>query len=194
MSLILGINLPDRLFIVADTRLTYKLGDGDFYQDNFLKIHTFNKSISLVTAGYSQLAGYLLRKLVKSRIIDKGIIYLRENINELLIQGLDDYLSEGGKYGRRVVMIFGGFDETKKKKINSSILGDFQSQGLLAQKGQILQQRFNRTVIEGLVREVVKSGTGRKVGKIGEVKKDTCFEVNLLLYLGKTFYYNGFYV
>lgn len=37
MSLILGINLPDKLFLAADTRLTHKLGDDDFYQDNFLK-------------------------------------------------------------------------------------------------------------------------------------------------------------
>lgn len=125
------------------------------------------------------MVGYLLRKLKSSKIIDNGIIVLRNNIEVFVKEQINKYLMLGESY-TSVVMIFAGFDIKHKKKINSTTLGNFYSKTLIGKEKGIVPQRLNRKVIEGLLKESSKRGTkGKKFGEIGEVLKDTEFEVDL---------------
>lgn len=155
MSLVLGVNLPDLLYLVADTRLTHKLNGENFYQDNFSKFYSFNEDISVVTAGNAKLANYLLRKISSAEILTKGFIHFENNIKSFLSTSINEYLSNGNGYAS-VFFIFAGFDKNAKKKINSSSLGKFYSNPLLKKKG-VQHQTMNKKIIEGLVGAILKN-------------------------------------
>lgn len=169
MSLILGVNLPDKLFLAADTRLTHKLNGENFYQDNFFKTFDFGEKINVAVAGSARLASFILQKINKSGIIRNEFIYFRNKIEDFLLEILDEYLFGGGKY-EKVVLIFGGYDTSIKKKVNSSIFGHFQSKGIKGKK-EVVRQSINHKVVEGLMKEFVKRG-------MGQITKDTEFEID----------------
>lgn len=169
MSLILGVNLPDKLFIAADTRLTHKINGENFYQDNFFKIFTFGEKITVATAGNARLASFILQKINKLEITQGGFTFFRSKIEDSLVKIIDEYLFNGGKY-EKVVLIFGGYDTDRKKKVNSSIFGDFQSKGIIGKKG-VVYQSINHRVLEGLMKEFVKIN-------MGQIPKDTEFEID----------------
>ena len=169
MSLILGVNLPDKLFLISDTRLTHITDGKKIYRNNFLKIFSYNEKITVAVAGNAVLANFILQKIRDSRIINNEILYFREKIESFLLKILNDYQTQGGQY-TNVVLIFGGYDVSKKKKINSSIFGDFQSRGIVGKK-DIIHQSINKKVIEGLMREFSKRG-------FAQIPKDTEFEID----------------
>ncbi|MCK4554501.1 hypothetical protein KAU19_06125 [Candidatus Parcubacteria bacterium] len=169
MSLILGVNLPDMLYLVSDTRLTHKLNGENFYQDNFSKFYSFNESISVIVAGDSNLANYLLNKISDSEIINKGFIYFENNIKEFLRNFADDYMRSGNKF-KPVFFIFAGFDKQGKKKINSSNFGRFYSEPIKHKTG-IQNQSINKKIMEGFVRVITTNNNS--------LPANTEFEIDL---------------
>lgn len=158
MSLILGINLPTRLFLAADTRLTTKLPSGIFkVEDNFWKAFSFSgDKISCVVAGNAKLASFVLNELEKSDISKTNIYTFRESINNYLSSIIDEYWKQGGEHVD-VAFIFGGYDDTRKKMINATVFGDVQSKGLINVQG-IKNQNVNNKVLEGLLRATLGKG------------------------------------
>lgn len=155
MSLILGVNLPNWLYLVADTRLTRKLNGENFYQDNFSKFYSFNEDISVVVAGNASLSNYLLNKIGNSEILDRGFINFENNIKSFLTASINEYLNDGNEY-KSVFFIFAGFDKQAKKKINSSTFGKFYSAPLMNKKG-IQKQSIDKKTIEGFVKELIRN-------------------------------------
>jgi hypothetical protein len=70
MSLILGLNLPQYLYLVSDTRLTIRNENTVEYKDNFCKFYSFNDSVSVVVAGSANLASFILNKLSESGFVN----------------------------------------------------------------------------------------------------------------------------
>ncbi len=64
MTLILGVHMATKTFLVSDTRLTRQMGDGSFkYEDTINKSFYLNKRTSGIAAGYVQLAAFVIKKL-----------------------------------------------------------------------------------------------------------------------------------
>ena len=155
MSLVLGVNLPDLLYLVSETRLTHKLNEENFYQDNFSKFYSFNENISVIVAGNANLANYLLNKIGGSEILAGEFINFENNIKNFLQTSINEYLRNGGEY-KSVFFIFAGFDKSAKKKVNSSNLGQFYSSPLLNKKG-VQNQVMNKKIIQGLLGAILKN-------------------------------------
>ncbi|WKZ29363.1 MAG: hypothetical protein QY323_01375 [Patescibacteria group bacterium] len=170
MSLILGVHLPNRLFLAADTRLTV-IKDGEkTYRDNFWKVADFGPQITCVVAGDAYLAGFILRKIAGSGIKHDNINQFRPWLEANLPTFIDAYLGEGGTY-KKVAMIFGGYDRTAKKKLNSSALGDAMSKPFVGKEGVVMDVATNRMVIDGLMREFARRG-------MEQIPKDAEFEID----------------
>ena len=120
MSLIFGINLSDRIYLSADTRLTTEKPDGTReFRDNTIKIIAFPSPIAVAVAGNTKAAKFIVQKLLKSesdQMLD--IRTLRENILNKIKPIVDELLSTGFSYNQaRVCLLFGGLNRNDKKKV-----------------------------------------------------------------------------
>lgn len=119
MSLIFGVNLCDRVYLVADTRVThFKIGyTRPVVSDNINKIEVLNDNdIIVAVAGSVGLAKHLVNELKKGDIVNHGINHLRDNIIEFIRPHIDVYLKKNKH--TKVCLLFGGIDRAKRKKIN----------------------------------------------------------------------------
>lgn len=175
MSLILGLNLPQYIYLVSDTRLTLKKENGNEYKDNFSKFYSFN-NFSVVVAGNAHLANFILKKIGESNLINYEFKTFEERIDEKIKSILSDYLSVGGEYAS-TYLIFAGFDKSAKKQINSSQYGKTLANTFIP--GQ--KQMINKEIIQKLVEAGVRNGPGDKKGEkgvIGSIEKDTILEID----------------
>lgn len=115
MSLIFGVNLSDRIYLSADTRLTVRNNkNGDIsFDDNVLKIELFSNDLAVAMAGDAKMASFLINKIFDSEVVKRGIRYCREHILNTITPFVDEYL-KSNKYSN-VVFIFGGLDRNGKK-------------------------------------------------------------------------------
>ena len=127
MTLIYGLCLPRKIYLVSDSRLTSN--DGTF-KDDFGKWLDLNPRLSTVVANSAHQASWMLRRMAKDirqdgwewdfSNLEK---YLHTNIEKLA----DEYYATTGEYGRSVNFIFGGFEKNKKLEIESAIMGEVMS-------------------------------------------------------------------
>jgi len=121
MSLIFGVNLSDRIYLSADTRLTIKDSKGKIsFNDNLLKVQFLSKEIAVAAAGDAKMASFLVDKLYKSKVVQKGIRYCREHITNTVATLVDEYL-QNNEYSK-VVFVFGGLNRDSKKVIDGKKL------------------------------------------------------------------------
>ena len=133
MSLIFGVSLCDRVYLVADTRVSYfKPGYAQpiVAGDNINKIEVLDDDgIIVAVAGSVGLSKYLINKLKKEDIVKHGINNLRENILDWIRINIDQYLKK--RPHASACLLFGGIDRTKRKKINGKrfieLVGEFQN-------------------------------------------------------------------
>lgn len=161
MSMILGVHLLERLYLVSDTRLTEgQLPDGTkVYSDDFIKFFPFNERIGVVAAGSALGASYILNKLVKQVSKLTSIDELMQLINDNLAKHISDFVNETGKYGE-IAFTIGGFNPHKlTKSIDVVKLGEAMSGQLVAAgEGSMMNQSIDSRLIAAMPR---LSGKGK---------------------------------
>jgi hypothetical protein len=117
MSFIIGVNLSDRIYLAADTRLTRKGVFGmKYFEDNTLKIKALADNIAVAAAGNASMAAFLIKGLLGSDILSNGIFHCREHIESVLRNLVDNYF-KNNEFAE-VVLIFGGTDKSRPKTID----------------------------------------------------------------------------
>ena len=116
MTLIFGINLSDRVYLAADTRLTQKKnGQISAVKDRLIKITPLNNDIAVAFAGDANMATYLSKGFLSYVGHDLDIRSLRANIENEVGQLVDEYWRDFDARAS-VVMIFAGLNRSEKKK------------------------------------------------------------------------------
>jgi hypothetical protein len=129
MSLIVGINLSDGVYLSADTRLTFEVNEKQEYLDNFLKIKPLSQEIAVAVAGDIEIASFIVRKIIKSDINKENIREFRKSIEKLIKELADEYQIKHKRL-RPVCFIFAGINRNQRKMIDMrkyhKIAQDFQ--------------------------------------------------------------------
>lgn len=117
MSLIFGINLCDRIYLAADSRVTKIRSDGsvESYRDEILKIEPISEGVSIATAGDIRMASFLVSKILQSELRNQDIRTIRLNIERFLPALVDRYYQKHGK--GEVCLLFGGVNKDAQKMI-----------------------------------------------------------------------------
>ena len=119
MTVILGINLSDKIYIAGDSRLSYEK-DGEIYtrHDNIQKVENLKgcPDISVGCAGDANFARFLHDKMSKKPFAGSSIATLRENVVEWLKPAADEYFTSKGY--SQVTLIFAGADKSTKKIVS----------------------------------------------------------------------------
>lgn len=172
MSLVFGLCLAKKIYLVSDSRLTYS--DGSF-KDDFSKWLDLNAHLSVVVANNAYLASWLLQKIKKDVQEDWDFsdldIYLKKNIKELATQ----FYSETGRTDYSVGMIFGGFDKTKKLTIDAGRLGQVMSSLVMAAgQGVKVNQSWDSQIRDAFTKTLFDaSAKGKQFGKGDVVEIDS---------------------
>lgn len=117
MSLILGINLSDRIYLAADTRITKtdKSGKITYFEDNFLKIAPLSSTVAVAAAGNARMASFIINELKLTGVANEGIRKCREAVEGKVREIVDAYFTRNAFAS--TVLIFGGINKGAKKKI-----------------------------------------------------------------------------
>lgn len=135
MTLIVGLNLSDKIYLAADTRVTITNQDGSgMLVDNIIKIvplygkHILDKQcdenvlLSMAVAGDVGLADFIKNKIkddLYSKKLNSDIRTLFQELNRDYFSVLADrWLSIGGQYGKSCAFIIGGYGTKNGRKID----------------------------------------------------------------------------
>ncbi len=158
MSIIFGLHLLNKLYLISDTRVTGKSQSGlATVQDDLLKVITLNKRISSIAAGNVSLAKYVLM-ILRSKINDKTYY---SDIQQLIKTDLEKiiitFVDETGLINRHSKVIIAGFNEKRGKLINSTKLGEAMSSSVKARGGGVItHQSVPHSIIEALLKNIKK--------------------------------------
>ena len=174
MSLIYGLCLPRKIYLVSDSRLTTRHSDGSItHSDDFGKWLDIVPKVAVVVANSAHQASWMLQKMLPE-IREKGMEwdfgdverYLKANLKRVATE----YYTETGFTSNSVSFIFGGFDHSKKLKIESSRMGNAMSAPIMrAGEGHTFTQTVDMDIINAF----------SKVLHEGPVEAGTMFEVDL---------------
>lgn len=154
MSLILGVHLSKKLYLISDTRVTTNKPSGLFEcKDDLLKCFYFNKRISSVAAGSAEQAYFILSELKKLTNKNTTITELEKLIENNLAEIIKAYVNEKGKYTQSA-FIFAGFDNHKGKEMNSSKLGSILSAPFIGKDGLSMNQHIDKEITDTLAKEI----------------------------------------
>lgn len=122
MTLILGINLTDSVYLAADTRVTRQKGERvvDMH-DNLFKLWSNADGVSCAVAGDAGLAQYLLRELRYQSFSRRGIDSVREHIEEFVYTTADKYWRDK-KTTTDATLMFAGSSPHKRAYIETSLV------------------------------------------------------------------------
>ena len=129
MTLIIALNLSDRIYIAGDTRVTF---DDGTTKDNALKVLPLidiakfpEHSIGVAVAGNVDFAAYLYQEVsagINNEILSPDIRKLAEQIKEFSEERIINWVNNGGRLDREVCILFAGTFAYRKKEINLDIL------------------------------------------------------------------------
>lgn len=176
MSLIFGLCLPRKVYLVSDSRLTSSDGS---YVDDFSKWLDLNPRLAVVVANSAYQASWILKKIMSDIRPTAGWDWGFTELESYLRANLEDYgnqfYAETGLIADSVSMIFGGFEKDKKLVLESARLGDVMAGPVKAAgEGVFVSQNVDMTIINAFM-EVLREAGAR--GQ--EVPSGTEFEVNL---------------
>jgi hypothetical protein len=155
MSIILGIHLLERVYLVSDTRVSYT--DSDEIKDDLIKAFVFNKRVSAIAAGRALASSFILNKLKLLTSEQTTISEFKRLINDRLRPLISDYVNTTGYHSGQVALIFGGFNFGNKKKIEASLLGN-------AMSAMVVKAGERRTVNQSIDKRL-KNSLGQLGGK-----------------------------
>lgn len=140
MSLILGVHLLERIYLVSDTRVSSS--DGTKHTDDLIKAFKINDRITALAAGNGLAASFALNQLKKLATDNTTIGEIKSIIESELKNIMSQYVNTTGMYGQ-VALIFGGFNHDRKKKIEVSTLGNAMSAMVIPHEGQMVRQSID---------------------------------------------------
>lgn len=132
MSLIFGINLSDKIYLIADTRASKVDSSGKilYVKDNVMKIQQLTNDYAVVCGGDVHLIKYIISNLKKSSILKSPVSDFKKNIKSWIGDQVNSYLYKGFPY-KKACFIFATLDRTKNKIIDGpkyiKMSGDFQN-------------------------------------------------------------------
>jgi hypothetical protein len=146
MSLVFGIALAERIYLVSDTRLTV----GSDHQDDFCKWHNLNGRLGVVAAGYMEMAGHMFHEL-RERVGENDTFtefdkVLTDNLKDIATE----FYTQTGSYKQEVGLVFGGYDPALKLQIESGKLGDVMAPPLKNRPGQAVDVQFHPKYFDAL--------------------------------------------
>lgn len=176
MSLIFGLCLPRKVYLVSDSRLSSSDGS---YKDDFSKWLDLNPRLAVVVANSAYQASWLLKKIIgdirPTAGWDWGFTELEAYLRANLERYGNEFYAETGLITDSVSMIFGGFEKDKKLILESARLGDVMSVPVKAAgEGVMVNQNVDMTIINTfskVLHEAAEKGQ--------EVGAGTEFEVDL---------------
>lgn len=121
MTIIFGVNLCDRIYIAADSRLSSgnaMTGIVDKYKDKIVKVEPISKYIIAGFAGNAHLASFVVNKLIK-HVGEQNIREFRQNIKTILGPIVEEYWATTKDTGAFVRIIFGGINPTQRKDLTA---------------------------------------------------------------------------
>lgn len=171
MTLILGVHMATKTFLVSDTRLTRQMSDGSFkYEDTINKTFTFNKRLNGIAAGHVQLAAFVTNRLRVKILEDSFMNDLEKTINENANDIIKEFVNTTMMTNQSAAMIFAGFESDGKKKIGAAILGQVMSAELVARgNGSFMKQGMPNQIKNALAESLFKHGT---LGKDSVIEAD----------------------
>ncbi len=173
MSIILGVHLVKKLFLISDTRATIEYKDGrKEYCDDLIKVFSINRRISALGAGSASPAAFVLKRL-RDKVGENGSLDdLKSIINTNIKQIITEYVDKTGKYGE-VALIIAGYNPSKLKVVESSDLGKALSAELVAKgDGSGMQQVIDVDIKNSLVKAILRKGTLNR-GDVVEIENTT---------------------
>lgn len=141
MTLIIGINLSDRLYLAADTLVTNIDTGGKRSKgiDNQLKIEEVSSHVAVACSGNGKMGAYVVKEL-KKKVGKMGIRELQEKIGDLLEPIVKEYFLTGATTkNSRVVLTFAGMDFTKQKQINGEAYFKY-----VKRFGELKKEKFDK--------------------------------------------------
>jgi hypothetical protein len=176
MSLIFGLCLPRKVYLVSDSRLSSSDGS---YTDDFSKWLDLNPRLAVVVANSACQASWLLKKIIGDMRPTSGWDWDFTELEAYLRANLEDYgnqfYSEMGLIADSVSMIFGGFEKDKKLVLESGRLGEVMSVPIKAAgEGVLVNQNVDMTIINAFSKVLNEASE-----KGQEVPAGTDFEVEL---------------
>lgn len=127
MTVIMGVNLSDRLYIAGDTRVSKKVGDEIVPQhDNVQKVEHLKNGIIVASAGHAGLAKHILNRLRKANFVSIGIDATRRDIEEWIKPVADWYWQNQGQADTHATFIIGGRSNARKRILDKKLLSEMQ--------------------------------------------------------------------
>lgn len=124
MTLIFGINLCDRIYLSADTRLTNKKDGLIKVKDKVLKIVSFTPNIIGAFAGNANMAAFVSQKLLLKMDFRMNIREFRDNAQSIIAPIANEYWETTKDTKASIAIIFGGINRTARKKFNQKSVYD----------------------------------------------------------------------
>lgn len=128
MTLIYGLCLPRKIYLISDSRLSSSDGT---YKDDFGKWVDLNPRLAVIVANNAHMASWMIRRMTQHVRREVGWDWDFAQLEEYLKGNLkalaDEYYSETGEYARSVNFIFGGFEKNSKLLVETSRLGEAMS-------------------------------------------------------------------
>lgn len=169
MSLVFGLHLLRKLYLVSDTRVTQKKGGSKSHKDNQLKFEALGPKISVVVAGDGHQAAFVvskLKKAFKNKTISDLKSFLKKNANKVASEYISKFNNPSSS-----VFIFTGFKENIGKRINSSRLGKVMSESV--KKHGSMQQSIDKEITSTLVAAIMQKGVLKKDVEIDVQVRDS---------------------
>jgi len=161
MTVIAGMRLAKKLYLISDTRITNRNEQGDVvgYQNDMAKIVGINERISVVAAGNVDLVSHLIKE-IKLRIrTSSSASYLNKIFQDDMDQIIKNFVNSTGKTNRKCALIFGGYNLVRKQQIDSKILGEIIATFPKQNEGKIVHQSIDREILRGLEKKTSKSSS-----------------------------------
>lgn len=168
MTVVLGVNLPRKVYLFSDTRLTTEKSDGTkTFSDDLLKFDVLNENAALIAAGDFKPAQYAVRKLKKLLKSTSSINYVRMILEQNIQEIITKYVYETGKHSGKFGFIIGGYNPHRPLKIDAARLGQVMSANLKSRgNDSSMEYEMDMRIINPLVKKIESLGKlGRKAEK-----------------------------
>lgn len=170
MSLILGIHFSKKLYLISDTRVTYRNDAGEIqdYEDGLIKTMPLSNYTALSAAGSARAASYLITRISerigKESTIDEVFETFKRNLRPLV----SEYVNNTGVDTGTVGLILAGFNPNNKKKIEASSIMDVLSKSVMPYKDRMVNQKVDTRLVNP-IKSALAQGEKIKRGYTVEV-------------------------
>lgn len=165
MTVVLGVNLPRKVYLFSDTRLTIEKNDGSkTYSDDLLKFDVLNENAALIAAGDLKPAQYAAQEIKKLLKTTSSVDFVRMAIEENIKEIMTRYVNETGRVSEKFGFIIGGYNPHRPLKIDANRMGQVMSANLVSRgEGSRMNYEMDMRMITPLVKKIESLGKlGRK--------------------------------